>query len=137
MRLISSIVLSDFQITIPELGTISARSVPHVVSPPMERASSRTRCDAAVFIPTSIFPAPERELAIIRARLPGIEDALPAKIARFVHEIRKEGLEKVPGIAETLDWAAALGGLEIRHVGDDSQCRSIDSDLPSQNRTAT
>jgi MoxR-like ATPase len=112
-------VLSDFQITIPELGTISARSIPHVV---LTSNGTRELSDALrrrCLYTYLDFPGPERELAIIRARLPGIDAQLAAGIALFVRELRKEDLEKVPGIAETLDWAAALVGLDIRLTGDD------------------
>jgi MoxR-like ATPase len=112
-------VLSDFQITIPELGTITARSIPHVV---LTSNGTRELSDALrrrCLYTYVDFPEPERELEIIRARLPGIEAELAGEVARFVRALRQEDLEKVPGIAETLDWAAALKDLEIRHVGDD------------------
>ena len=112
-------VLSDFQITIPELGTISARSIPHVV---LTSNATRELSDALrrrCLYTYLDFPGLERELAIIRTRLPGIDAQLAAGIALFVRELRKEDLEKVPGIAETLDWAAALVGLDIRLTGDD------------------
>jgi MoxR-like ATPase len=106
-------ILSDFQVTIPELGTIRATSIPHVVL-----TSNRTRelSDALrrrCLYAYVEFPDEARELAIIRARLPDIEAALAGQIARFVQALRKEDLEKVPGIAETLDWAAALVGLGV------------------------
>ncbi len=112
-------VLSDFQVTIPELGTIAARSIPHVI---LTSNGTRELSDALrrrCLYTYLDFPEPERELAIVRARLPHIEAALAAQVARFVRELRKEHLEKVPGIAETLDWAAALSGLGIRRLGDD------------------
>ena len=59
------------------------------------------------------FPSLEREIAIIVARRPGIERKLAAQVARFVQGLRGEDLEKAPGVAETLDWAAALMGLDI------------------------
>jgi MoxR-like ATPase len=106
-------ILSDFQITIPELGTVRATSIPHVVL-----TSNRTRelSDALrrrCLYAYVEFPDETRELAIIRARLPGIAPALAGQIARFVQALRKEDLEKVPGIAETLDWAAALVGMHV------------------------
>jgi MoxR-like ATPase len=112
-------VLSDFQITIPELGTITARAIPHVV---LTSNGTRELSDALrrrCLYTYVDFPEPERELAIIAARLPAIETQLAGEIARFVRELRKEDLDKVPGIAETLDWAAALAGLDVRHLGDD------------------
>jgi MoxR-like ATPase len=112
-------VLSDFQITIPELGTIKARATPHVI---LTSNGTRELSDALrrrCLYTYVDYPEPERELAIIRARLPSIEAELAGEIARFVRELRGEDLEKKPGIAETLDWAASLLGLDIRHLRDD------------------
>ncbi len=104
-------ILSDFQITIPELGTIHATSVPHVVlTSNGTRALSdalRRRCLYSYID----YPDEAKELAILRARLPGIDAALAARIVGFVQALRREELEKTPGIAETLDWAAALVGM--------------------------
>ena len=112
-------ILSDFQITVPELGTISARSIPHVIltsNATRELSDAlRRRCLYAYVD----FPDTEKELAIVRARMPGIEAALTGEIVRFVQALRREELEKVPGIAETLDWAAALTGLGLKHLKDD------------------
>jgi len=106
-------VLSDFQITVPELGTIIARTTPFVLltsNGTRELSDAlRRRCLYAYVD----FPTPEREVEIIAARLPGIDRALGEQVARFVHALRKEELEKVPGISETLDWAAALMSLGI------------------------
>ena len=106
-------ILSDFQITVPELGTIAARATPHVI---LTSNGTRELSDALrrrCLYSYVEFPGPEQELQIILARMPGIEMDLAAQIARFVRELRKEDLEKVPGIAETLDWTAALVGLQI------------------------
>ena len=104
-------VLSDFQITIPELGTIKARSIPHVVlTSNGTRALSdalRRRCLYGYID----YPDEAKELAILRARLPEIDQVLSTQIVRFVQALRREELEKTPGIAETLDWAAALVGM--------------------------
>ncbi len=114
-------VLSDFQITVPELGTIDAKSVPHVI---LTSNGTRELSDAlrrrCLYCYVE-FPDPERELKIILARLPDIEPALALQIARFVRELRKEDLEKVPGVAETLDWAAALAGLDVKSLDGDSE----------------
>jgi MoxR-like ATPase len=109
-------ILSDFQITIPELGTVRATSIPHVIL-----TSNRTRDLSDALRRRCLyayveFPDEARELAIIQARLPGIEAALAGQIARFVQALRREDLEKVPGIAETLDWAAALAGLGVERL---------------------
>jgi len=106
-------ILSDFQITIPELGTIAATSVPHVI---LTSNGTRALSDALrrrCLYSYVEFPDADRETAIIRARLPNIDDRLAGQVSRFVRELRKEELEKVPGIAETLDWCAALMGLGV------------------------
>ncbi|MGH7186061.1 MAG: AAA family ATPase [Pseudomonadota bacterium] len=111
-------VLADYQVTIPELGTIRARAIPHVI---ITSNGTRELSDALrrrCLYTWVDYPDSERELAIIRARLPGIETTLAGEISRFLRELRKEDLEKKPGIAETLDWAAALAGLEVRHLAD-------------------
>ncbi|MEM9629021.1 MAG: MoxR family ATPase [Pseudomonadota bacterium] len=114
-------ILADFQITIPELGTIEAVSIPHVIlTSNGTRALSdalRRRC-----LYTWIdFPSEEREREIIQKCLPQIEPVLAEQIARFVQALRKEELEKTPGIAETLDWAAALVGLDIKTLDGDPE----------------
>jgi MoxR-like ATPase len=112
-------ILSDFQITVPELGTIAAKSIPHVI---LTSNGTRELSDALrrrCLYAWIEFPEPERELAIILSRLAGIEDSLALQVTRFVRALRKEDLEKVPGIAETLDWAAALMGLKVKDLGDD------------------
>jgi len=105
-------LLSDFQITIPEMGTIKANHVPFVIL-----TSNRTRelGDALKrrclyhWIP---YPAFEKELKIVRSRLPGIGEELSTRIVRFVQRIRQLDLAKPPGVVETLDTAAALLTLE-------------------------
>jgi len=113
-------ILSDFQVTVPELGTITAKSIPHVI---LTSNGTRELSDAlrrrCLYCYVE-FPDPEHELKIILARLPDIEPELALQIARFVRELRKEDLDKVPGIAETLDWAAALTGLDIKSLDGDA-----------------
>ncbi|MGF1625318.1 MAG: AAA family ATPase [Alphaproteobacteria bacterium] len=107
-------ILSEFQITVPELGTIAATSIPHVI---LTSNGTRELSDALrrrCLYTWLDFPDDDRELAIIRHRLPGIEAELAGQVARFVAALRREELDKVPGIAETLDWAAALMSLDIR-----------------------
>jgi len=106
-------LLSDFQITVPEIGTIEARSIPYVI---LTSNGTRELSDALrrrCLYSYVEFPGLEKELAILRAHLPGVDEAIAAQIVRFVQALRKEELEKVPGIAETLDWAAALAGMDI------------------------
>ena len=112
-------ILAEFQVTIPELGTIRAQSIPHVVlTSNGTRALSdalRRRCLYSYLD----FPDEAKELAILRARLPGVEQRLAGQIVRFVQLLRREELEKKPGIAEMLDWAGALIGLELRALDSD------------------
>jgi MoxR-like ATPase len=106
-------ILSDFQVTIPELGTIRAQSIPRVV---LTSNGTRELSDALrrrCLYSYLDFPDERKELTILRARLPGIAERISGEIVRFVQLLRREALEKKPGIAETLDWAAALTGLAL------------------------
>lgn len=106
-------LLSDFQVTIPELGTIKATTVPRVV---LTSNGTRELSDALrrrCLYHYIEFPDVEQEAKIIGARLPHVDRALAQQIARMVAAIRKEDLRKVPGVAETLDWAATLAGLQV------------------------
>ncbi|HYG89898.1 MAG TPA: MoxR family ATPase [Azospirillum sp.] len=106
-------VLSDFQVTVPELGTICARSIPRVV---LTSNGTRELSDALrrrCLYHWIDYPDEGREARILQARLPGIDAALAHQVARFVARIRTEDLRKVPGVAESLDWAAALMGLGV------------------------
>jgi MoxR-like ATPase len=114
-------LLSDFQVTIPELGTIVATSIPRVV---LTSNGTRELSDALrrrCLYHYVDFPDVDREAAILAARLPGIDLELALQVARVVTAIRKEDLRKAPGVAETLDWAAALLGLGIRHLRDEPE----------------
>ena len=109
-------LLSDFQVSIPELGTIKARSIPRVV---LTSNGTRELSDALrrrCLYHYVDFPDVDREARIILARLPGIDTALALQVARMVAAMRKEDLRKVPGVAETLDWAATLAGLEVHDL---------------------
>jgi MoxR-like ATPase len=109
-------LLSDFQVTIPELGTIAARSIPRVVltsNGTRELSDALRRRCLYHFVD---FPDVDRETRIILARLEGIDAALAAQVARLVAAIRKEDLRKAPGVAESLDWAATLAGLEVHDL---------------------
>ncbi len=106
-------LLSDFQITIPELGTIAATTRPRVV---LTSNGTRELSDALrrrCLYHYIDFPDLDRETRIILTRLPGIATTLAGQVAQMMAAIRKEDLRKVPGVAETLDWAAALVGLEV------------------------
>ena len=109
-------VLSEFQITIPEIGTIKARNVPTVV---LTSNRSRDLSDAlrrrCLYLWVD-YPTFEKELRIVTSKVPGISDSLARRICAFMQETRKLGLEKVPGISETLDWAAAIVMLHRGHL---------------------
>ena len=111
-------LLSDFQVSIPELGTIKAASIPHVV---LTSNGTRELSDALrrrCLYHYVDYPDVEREARIIMARIDGASASLSLQVARMVEAIRKEELRKVPGVAETLDWAAALVGLDVRDLHD-------------------
>jgi MoxR-like ATPase len=109
-------LLSDFQVSIPELGTIRAISIPHVV---LTSNGTRELSDALrrrCLYHYVDYPDVDREARIILARVGGVSASLALQIARMVDAVRKEDLRKVPGVAETLDWAAALVGLDVRDL---------------------
>ena len=111
-------LLSDFQVSIPELGTIKATTIPHVV---LTSNGTRELSDALrrrCLYHYVDYPDVDREARIIMARIDGAGASLSLQIARMVEGIRKEELRKVPGVAETLDWAAALVGLDVRDLHD-------------------
>ena len=114
-------LLSEMQVSIPEVGTIRAKSVPFVVltsnrARPLSEALRR-RC-AYLYIQ---YPDLDKELAILRAKLPHVDDRLCAQVAMAVQKLRaSEAILKKPSIAETLDWAAALDALGIRELTPDA-----------------
>jgi MoxR-like ATPase len=106
-------VLSDFQVSVPELGTLTARQIPVVVlTSNNERELSDGLKRRCVYLYLD-YPGVDREIEIIRARIPDIGDKLSAEVARAVALVRSEqDIRKKPSIAETLDWARALMALE-------------------------
>ena len=109
-------VLSDFQVTIPEIGTISARTTPYVVL-----TSNRTRELGDALRRRCLYlwidyPTFEKELQIVLGKVPGINADLAAQVAGFMQLVRQARLEKTPGIAETIDWGAALMALHRDHL---------------------
>src|SRR5262252_3648535 len=111
-------LLSDFQVSIPELGTVTARAIPRVV---LTSNATRELSDALrrrCLYHYVDFPDVEREARIITTRLPQIDAALAQQVARLVASVRREDLHKVPGVAETLDWAATLAGLDVHDLHD-------------------
>jgi len=106
-------VLADFQVTVPELGTVKAARPPIVVV-----TSNRTREVHDALKRRCLYhwigyPNAERELKILRAKIPGIAKKLSEQVVAFVQTLRKEDLFKSPGVAETLDWASALTELDV------------------------
>jgi len=109
-------VLSDFQVTIPELGTIRAEHVPHVIL-----TSNRTREIGDALRRRCLYlfiehPSLPKELRILHARVPGASEHLAQEIGRFMQALRERRLGKTPGVAETLDWAQALVRLHCDHL---------------------
>src|SRR4051812_14143035 len=116
-------VLSDFQITIPEIGTISAKRRPAVIL-----TSNRTRELHDALKRRCLFhwithPPLEREVEIVRLRVPGVPERLAAEAAAFVAGLRNRDLAKSPGVAETIDWAQALAALG---------CEELDAQIVEQ-----
>lgn len=109
-------VLAEFQVTVPELGTLRAASRPRVL---LTSNATRELSDALrrrCLYHYLDYPGLEKELAILEAHLPGIDRRLAEQAVRFVHALRRLGLRKAPGVAETLDWAAALMGLGLERL---------------------
>jgi MoxR-like ATPase len=109
-------IFSDWQVTIPEIGTIKATHPPHVIL-----TSNRTRelSDAlrrrCLYLWVD-YPTFDKEVAIVERKVPGIDGRLAREIGHFMESLRRVRLAKVPGVAETLDWAQALAGLHADHL---------------------
>jgi MoxR-like ATPase len=109
-------IFAEWQVTIPEIGTVKAVHPPHVIL-----TSNRTRelSDAlrrrCLYIWID-YPAYEKEVRIIERKVPGIDGRLAREVARFMESLRRVRLAKVPGVAETLDWAHALAALHADHL---------------------
>jgi MoxR-like ATPase len=112
-------VLSDFQVTIPEIGTVKATQPPYVIltSNRIRELSDalRRRC-MYLWID---FPGFEKELRIVRRKVPGVNERLARQISRFMETARTLRLAKMPGVAETLDWAHALYSLHADHLSEE------------------
>lgn len=112
-------ILSDYQITIPELGTIKARQIPVAV---LTSNNFRDFGDALKRRCIHLYldyPSFERELEIVRLKVPGIQNALAQQLVRFIQVIRKQDLKKPPSIAETIDWARALLTLGVQQIDEE------------------
>ncbi len=113
-------VLSDFQVTIPELGTMKAATPPLVVI-----TSNRTReihdaLKRRCFYHWVDYPDAEREMKIIAAKVPGVRERLSRQIVAIVQDLRKQDLFKLPGVAETIDWTTALTELNVLELDPDT-----------------
>jgi len=109
-------VLSEFQVTIPEIGSITAAHRPHVV---LTSNRSRELSDAlrrrCLYLWID-YPSFDKELQIVRTKVPRISEALSLELTRVIQASRSLSLSKVPGVAETLDWAASLVALNTAHL---------------------
>lgn len=109
-------LLSDWQITIPEIGTIKATYIPQVIltgNRTRELSEALRRRCLYLYID---YPDFEKEWLIVKNKVPGIDDRLAEEICRFMEVLRTLQLEKTPGIAETIDWAFALSGMHLDHL---------------------
>lgn len=112
-------LLSDFQITIPEIGTLRAIHKPIVII-----TSNRTREIHDALKRRCVYywidyPSRQKEIEIVRLKVPGISERLAAQVVTFVQAVRQQELYKLPGVAETLDWAEALAHLNAQELNDD------------------
>lgn len=112
-------VLSDFQVTIPELGTIRAEEPPIVIITTNRTREIHDALKRRCLYHWVDYPSAERELEIIRKKVPGCGEALSKEVVTYVQKLREKDLFKNPGVAETLDWASAL--IELDKVAIDPQ----------------
>lgn len=143
-------LLADFTITIPELGPITAKTRPFVLlttNGTREMTEALRRRCLHAFLD---YPSPERELAVLRSRLPGIDAALAASVVDFTKRLRERALRKPPSLGETIDWARALLVLGrnqldedtvvdtlavlVKYEADREEARSLASSLPRGGR---
>ena len=118
-------MISDFQVTIPEIGTIKAIHRPHVV---LTSNRSRDLSDALrrrCLYHWIDYPSPEKELEIVRAKVPGIKASLAERVTSVMQATRTMSLSKIPGVAETLDWANALVALQASELNSEIMAETI------------
>ena len=130
-------VLSDFQVTIPEIGTITATHRPHVV---LTSNRSRDLSDALrrrCLYHWIDYPSIEKELEIVRAKVRTIDESLSRRLTEVIQSTRTIGLSKIPGVAETLDWANALVALQATELNDEIMAETIGCFLKDENDIAT
>lgn len=101
-------LLSDFQISIPEMQTIRAKNIPYVILTSNQTRELSDALKRRCLYQWIDYPTLEKELQIVHARIPGIEKRLAEQVVAFIQQIRKKKISKPPGVAETLDWASAL-----------------------------
>ena len=109
-------VLSDWQVTIPEIGTIKATNKPQIIltgNRTRELSEALRRRCLYLWID---YPTFEKELAIVKSKVPEIDQKLGTQICSFMKELREMKLEKTPGISETIDWARALASMHLTHL---------------------
>jgi len=125
-------LLSDYQITIPEVGTIKAQSRPIVIL-----TSNRTRelhdaLKRRCLYSWIGFPTPEREIEIVRSRIPGVSDLLANKVVTAVNRLRDMELEKAPGVAETLDWVQSLDAIGAEDLNEENAAQTLGAVIKSR-----
>jgi MoxR-like ATPase len=130
-------VLSDFQVTIPEIGTINATHRPHVV---LTSNRSRDLSDALrrrCLYHWIDYPSLDKELEIVRAKVPQITETLSQRVTQVMQATRTMSLSKIPGVAETLDWANALVALNATELNDEIMDETIGCFLKDESDIAT
>lgn len=125
-------LLSDFQITIPEIGTIKAQTRPIVIL-----TSNRTRelhdaLKRRCLYSWIGYPTPEREIEIVHSRIPGVSDLLTEKVVAAVNHLRDMELEKSPGVAETLDWVESLNAIGAQDLDEENATETLGSVIKSR-----
>ena len=125
-------LLSDFQITIPEIGTVSAATRPIIIL-----TSNRTRelhdaLKRRCLYSWIGFPSPEREIEIVRSRIPQIGERLAQKVVAAVNRLRDMELEKVPGVAETIDWVQSLNAIGADDLDEEGAAHTLGAVIKSR-----
>jgi MoxR-like ATPase len=129
--------LSDFQVTIPEIGTITATHRPHVV---LTSNRSRDLSDALrrrCLYHWIDYPSHDKELEIVRAKVPQIGEELSRRVTQVMQATRSLSLSKIPGVAETLDWANALVALNVTEMSDEIMAETTGCFLKDETDIAT
>ncbi len=112
-------VLSDFQVTIPEIGTIRATHAPYVILTSNRNRELSDALRRRCLYQWMDFPGFDKEVRIVTRKVPGVNERLAREISRFMETLRTIRLAKVPGVAETLDWAQALSSLHADHLDEE------------------